>query len=162
MSATQATREREERKFTDRRRKRGGASRHEEYAPSLPRSPDRPQMPQMVSSAFPGYPQHTFYPTTPAPKRVRTSMEMDQRVFEPDARYAPPYQPPTMYSNQPGPYPNPMFSYSGPSQHVTMPDYGVPVRPQQPLTSTGSSYPPSEDPMLAMRSFNNTGYRYPT
>ncbi|EED24380.1 developmental regulator VosA [Talaromyces stipitatus ATCC 10500] len=146
--------------------KRGGANRHEEFAPSLPRSPDRAQMPQIVSSGFPGYPQHSYYPTTPAPKRMRTSMEMDSRaVFEPDARFAPTYQPATMYSNQPGAYQNPIgFPYTGQApQHVTMPEYGV--RQPQPLASTASSYPTSEDPMLAMRSFNNTGYinsqRYP-
>jgi hypothetical protein len=123
-------------------------------------------MPQIVSSAYPGYPQHSYgYPTTPATKRVRTSMDMDQRaVFEPDARFAAPYQPTAMYSNQPGPYQNPLgFGYTGQPQHVTMPEYSV--RQQQPLTSTGSSYPTSEDPMLAMRSFNNNGYinqqRYP-
>lgn len=125
-------------------------------------------MPQIVSNPFPGYPQHSYYTPTPAPKRVRTSMDMDSRaVFEPDARFGPTptYQPtPTMYSNQPGSYQNPMgFGYTGQPQ-VTMPEYGV--RPsQQPLTSTGSSYPTPEDPMLAMRSFNGPGYinsqRYP-
>ncbi|OKL59821.1 hypothetical protein UA08_04717 [Talaromyces atroroseus] len=145
--------------------KRAGASRHEEYAPSLPRSPDRTAVPQILGGGFPGYPQPNYYTPAPAPKRVRTSIDMDSRaVFEPDARFAPTYQPTTMYPNQPGGYQNPMgFAYTG-QQQVTMPEYGV--RPPQQLTSTNSSYPNQEDQMLAMRSFGGPGgyinsQRYP-
>ncbi|KAH8697632.1 velvet factor-domain-containing protein [Talaromyces proteolyticus] len=140
-------------------RKRGGA-RPEEYAPSLPRSPERTTMPQMVPNTFAGYPQHSYYTPgpAPAPKRVRTSVDMDARtVYESEARYAPPY-PQSMYPSQPAGYQNPIgFGYS--TGQTGLPEYSI--RQPQSMTGAGTSYGNPEDPMLAMRSPSGAGYMNP-
>lgn len=146
--------------------KRAGANRHEEYAASLPRSPERTAVPQL-GGGFPGYSQHAYYTPAPAPKRVRTSMDMDSRAMfeQPDARFATTYQPAPIYPPQAGSYQTPMgFPYGTPGQQVTMPDYTV--RPPQQLANTSQSYGTQEDQMLAMRSYSGPGYnintqRYP-
>lgn len=100
---------------------------------------------------FGGYPNPSRdYNYYGAPvKRQRTSVDFGNRgLYDADGRmrqmdtYP---QAATMFSNPPGPYQTPMMSgYTG---HAGVPDYAV----RQP-TMVSSTYGPSEDPMLAVRS----------
>lgn len=107
---------------------------------------------------FGGYPtagrDYTYYG---APvKRQRTSVDFGRGgMYDADGRMrqmdAYP-QAATMFPNPPGAYPTPMMpGYTG---HAGMPDYTV----RQPTAMVSSTYPSSEDPMLAVRSPPGAAY----
>lgn len=143
-------------------RKRAGP-RPEDFQ-NIPRSPDRTAIPQMPNPAFGGYPttgrEYSTYYGGPAVKRQRTSVDMGTRgLYDNDGRFAQTYPQTALYTNPPaGGYQNPMFpGYS--TGQTGLPDYAV--RQPQPVSNAGSSYGPSEDPMLAMRSPGGAGYMTP-
>lgn len=105
---------------------------------------------------FTGYPtggrDYTYYGAGPTVKRQRTSMDFGSRpMYDADGRIRQmdtyPQAAPTMFSNAPGTYQTPMMpGYAG---HAGIADYAA----RQPTAAiVSSTYGPSEDPMLAVRS----------